>query len=121
MPEAEPIYLPGAEHAYIPNEKLRDYALNPHHARGGAKARVFGSALGLEQADWVWLRDQILAKVGNIPVSGHRIDAHGVRYTVVVPILGRNGRLRDVVTGWIIEPDKPPRLTTAYVSRRRNP
>jgi hypothetical protein len=119
MPESDPTHLPRADEAWIPDEKLREYSLNANHRRGAPKARVFRAALGLERADWTFLRDQILENVGDIPITGTRADQHGVRYTVVIPILGPNGQTRDVITDWIIERDAPPRLTSAYVSSRR--
>jgi hypothetical protein len=39
--------LPNGERALIPMEKLTDYCLNPDHARGKDKARVFAAALGI--------------------------------------------------------------------------
>jgi hypothetical protein len=35
--------LPNGEHAVVDSAKLREYCLNPHHARGRHKARVFAS------------------------------------------------------------------------------
>jgi hypothetical protein len=120
MSEPDPIYLPRAEEAWIPEAKLRDYSLNTQHAEGYHKARVFKSALGLEQADWTYLRDQILTEVGRHPLTRiTREPPDVIRYEVVVPIIGRNGLIRDVITGWIVEADQPPRLTSAYVSARK--
>ena len=39
--------LPNGARALIPMEKLTDYCLNPDHARGKDKARVFASVLGI--------------------------------------------------------------------------
>ncbi|WP_371744328.1 DUF6883 domain-containing protein [Acidithiobacillus ferrooxidans] len=44
--------LPGSGHAYIDDQKLVGYCLNPEHPEGRHKARVFYSALGLSQSDW---------------------------------------------------------------------
>lgn len=119
MPEPEPSYLPRAEDAWIPESKLRDYSLDPDHEVGGHKARVFLAALGLQRRDWVFLRDQILQRVGQFPVTSTRSEPPNiVRYTVVILITGPNGQTSDVTTGWYVEGDSPPRLTSAYVSSR---
>jgi hypothetical protein len=39
--------LPNGARALIPMEKLTDYCLNPDHARGKDKARVFAAVLGI--------------------------------------------------------------------------
>lgn len=44
----------------IPEAKLTHYALDPNHPKGGDKARVFKSALGIELKDWEYLRTQVL-------------------------------------------------------------
>jgi len=51
------VFLPGAEAAQIPDEKLRDYVLDPEHFLGRHKARVFASVLGIRRDDWRYLRD----------------------------------------------------------------
>lgn len=55
----EELFLPRAELAEIPEDKLRGYALNPEHLAGRHKARVFASMLGIGAADWEYLRGQI--------------------------------------------------------------
>jgi hypothetical protein len=52
--------LPNAGRAVADIEKLRDYSLNPDHAEGKHKARVFRSALGFTQADAGRLREMVL-------------------------------------------------------------
>lgn len=121
MPDSEPVHLPRAENAWIPEAKLRDYALDPDHEVGRHKARVFRAALGLRRSDWVVLRDQILAQVGRIPVSrSHPEPPDTIRYTVVIPITGPNGETRDVITAWFVRGSDPPQLASVYVSARRS-
>ncbi|MCW5922561.1 MAG: hypothetical protein KIS77_09460 [Saprospiraceae bacterium] len=50
--------LPNAEFAFVPMEKLRDYALNPEHPAGKHKAAVFKSVLGMTVADADYLKDK---------------------------------------------------------------
>lgn len=109
--------LPEFECAEIPPPKLRDYALNPASSKGVHKASVFGSALGIEQGDWEYLRDGILEGLPTtkaILVEPKTPWGHE-SWTVHVPILGLNGCTRLVTTGWKRAPDQPPSLTTAYI------
>lgn len=115
MPLAVGSVLPAAERAIIERRKLESYLLDPSHGDGRHKARVFRSALGIAAADWRYLNDAILAAVRDAPVSAVVPTPYGSRCTVVLPIQGLNGQRHDVVTGWLVTGDSPPRLVTAYV------
>lgn len=106
--------LPRADRAVVAREKLEGYLLNRQHEVGRHKARVFASALGIEQRDWQYLRDQLLTAVVDVPASGVRQTAWGSLYEVVVAVDGLNGETRQVVTVWLVAGDAPPRLVTAY-------
>ncbi len=99
----------------MPEEKLTQYALDPAHPRGCHKARVFGSALGIDRTDWRSLRDQLIEGVAEAPVLGTRITPFGVLYEVVVLVDGLNGATAPVAAIWIIEEDRPPRLVSTWV------
>jgi filamentous hemagglutinin len=103
------------ERAIVPRQKLEGYLLDPAHEDGRHKARVFQSVLGIAASDWRYLQDAILAGVCDAPVSAVVLTPYGSRCTVVVPIQGLNGQRHDVVTGWLVVEDGPPRLVTAYV------
>ena len=107
--------LPRAREAVIPTTKLTSYVLDPEHPRGRHKARVFASALGIGKQDWRHLRDAILDGLPDAPVRGTRITAFGVLYDVLVLVDGLNGATKPVATIWMIEPDRPPRLVSAWV------
>jgi len=77
--------------------------------------RVFGSALGIERADWRYLRDQLVEGVVEAPVLGTRITPFGVLYEVVVLVDGLNGATAPVAAIWIIEGALPPRLVSTWV------
>lgn len=122
MTSSDELFLPSAEQARIPVEKLRDYALNPEHSTGGHKARVFASALGIGRADWTYLRDQILDRVVRAPVTAIRPKPpYGVEYEVRIEIDGRNGETHRVITGWLATDTDAPRLVTLYVELPRRP
>jgi filamentous hemagglutinin len=119
-------FVPGAADAVVPPSKLRDYALDPDHHRGGAKARLFASRLGIGRDDWEFLAGQLRAGVRVYPVSRIDIGAFGASYEVVIPIDGLNGETHPVVSAWFVEAPReglppPPRLVSAYVQvvRRR--
>ncbi len=108
--------LPVAEDAIVARRKLERYVLDPSHADGRHKARVFRSALGIAAEDWRYLRDAILAGVREAPVSSTVPTPYGLRCTVVMPIQGINGQRHDVLTAWLVKEGTPPRLVTAYVN-----
>lgn len=111
------VLLPNADQAWIPPGKLRDYALDPDHPRGGPKARLFTALLAIRQRDWLYLRDQILAGVKKVEARPHAQNEYGALYEVIIPVRGLNGHVHPVRTGWIVlhEGDGIPLLTTAYV------
>jgi len=99
----------------VPSEKLVLYVLNQEHPRGRHKARVFASVLGIHQADWRYLRDQVLAGVVDAAVQGTRITPFGVLYEVVVLVDGLNSANHPVATIWLVEREGAPRLVSAWV------
>lgn len=111
-----PNAVPGSGSAAVPDAKLTGYALNENHPVGGNKAKVFKSALGFTRKDAGELKQQILARLPYFPAKPGKKDEYGQRYTVDMPIVGKNGKIRTVRTGWIIKPGaSSPTLTTAYV------
>jgi len=118
----EPLFVPRASSAEVPDAKLRDYVLNPAHRVGRHKARVFASTLGIERNDWRFLRDQILEQLPSSPVTAIRPKPpYGTEYEVRMPVDGRNGATHSVITGWLVPDDGTPRLITAYVEIPRRP
>lgn len=61
--------IPNAENAVVDIRKLRDYCLNPKHAEGKHKARLFLSSLGMTADDAEELR-QILFEVAKLVKLG---------------------------------------------------
>jgi filamentous hemagglutinin len=106
--------LRNAGRAIIDERKVRDYLLNPLHARGGHKARMFAAALGYRRFDHARLIQQI--KEGILRHDAVPIDAvpHGERFRVEIPIVGPAGSAI-VRTLWIVRTGEDvPRLTSAY-------
>jgi hypothetical protein len=120
MAEPGQLFLPQADRAEVPEDKLHGYALNSEHPTGRHKARVFASALGIGRGDWPFLRAQIVDRVPRSPVTAIRPKPpHGVEYEVRIEIDGLNGETHPIVTGWLVADAGVPRLLTAYVELRR--
>jgi hypothetical protein len=109
------VKLPNAERAVVELAKLRDYCLNPQHARGRHKARVFASALGLTMADAELLRTALLAAASSAEAAPAEDDAFGARYVIDFEMIGPNGQA-SVRSTWIVRRDEDfARLTSCYV------
>ena len=115
-----PKALPHYWKAVIAREKLQKYVLDPTSESGKNKARVFKSALGIEQSDWKRLAQIILDELPYYEAEAQIEDEYGKRYTVVLKLMGLDGSLYDVVTGWIYDAGKNYlRFTTARVITKR--
>lgn len=111
--------MPDASEAVIEKEKLVGYVLNVAHETGRLKARLFERLLGISAADWEFLSDQFKEGIARADtLLKVRSSDHGVHYHAVVPITGRNGVTKPVVSAWEVSPGGSPRLTTAYVADR---
>jgi len=108
-------FLPNAELAYIPPEKLAGYALNPEHPVGKHKAAVFESVLGMTAKDANELEIAILKAVKENEAKPTRLDEYGQRYEVEFDF-ERNGRKVVILTSWILETNETvPRLASCYI------
>ena len=120
-------HVPGAplynvERAQLDMGKLSAYALDPDHPRGGDKARVFASALGLGPQDAGWLRDQVMQQLPTVSALVKPGTEYGQRFDALVPVTGRNGRTVAVKTVWQYDYTDggihtAPRLITMYVDK----
>ena len=92
--------LPRGGEAVVDPRKLTDYVLSPTHPRGGHKARVFESALGLLKRDAPLLRAALLAAAADSDATPTVLDAHGQRYQIEFEF--RFGdRSAAIVSAWI--------------------
>lgn len=106
--------LKNAHRAIIDERKVRDYLLNPLHARGRHKARAFAAALGYQRFDYARLITQIRAGILRHEAVSVDIVPHGERLRVDIPVAGPSGRAT-VRTLWIIRTDEDvPTFTSAY-------
>ncbi len=105
--------LPNIQAATIDRKKLVDYVLNPRHAEGRHKARVFQSALGITANDGDWLASTILAGVQKTEAVLQSTTNWGRLYRVEMEIV-RGQRCAKVRTGWLCTAEGA-RLVTCFV------
>lgn len=112
----------------IDERKLRDYCLtdDPDHA-GYSKARLFRTVLGIERPDWRFLAAQLEDRLYEAVPQNVEVTTWGVKYQTQLPIVGRNGEVREITTAWMIrganppELVDPPALVTAFLPREDAP
>lgn len=112
----------------IDERKLRDYCLtdDPGHA-GYPKSQLFRTVLGIERADWRFLAAQLEDRLFEAAPQDVQVTAWGVKYRAQLPIVGRNGQVREITTAWIIRGPNPPELidppalVTAFLPREDAP
>ena len=94
-------------------EKLTDYCLNPDHARGKDKARVFAAALGITRDSAHVLEDLVrqAAREGDITKEARTVWGQYYRVDWVIP-----SRVEVLRTIWEIAPGEGiPRLVSAFI------
>jgi hypothetical protein len=107
--------LPFCDRAILDIRKIEDYCLNPAHPRGRHKARVFGSALGIQRADASWLREALLEGVYKAEAMELAADMLGTRWCVDVLVTRQEKRVV-VRTIWIMRTEEnAPRFVTCWV------
>ena len=111
--------LPGCERAEL-GTKIEDYVLDGSHRRGGHKARLFASILGITKANAGILRRALQAAAATSDTAEPGTPSEfGRVYTLRVPIHTITGSAT-VLSAWIVRRGEDfPRLTTCYIMRRR--
>lgn len=112
----------GKDSVVIAESKLKNYCLSPDNERGKNKARVINSALGIGQEDYKYFEEQIRKGLSTAKITAGKSDDYGRRYVSIVSVEGKNGKVKDVVVGWIFDAadskmynGNVPRLATAYM------
>jgi hypothetical protein len=106
--------LPNGDRPIIPIEKLTGYCLNPNHAKGKHKARVFQAVLNINanNADVLYSLIQQAAIDGNVVQQD--TTPRGEIFKVDWEIPDTDGR--ELRTTWEIANDsEAPRLVTAFI------
>ncbi len=108
--------LPGAERAVVPEAKLREYVLNPDHPDGKHKAQNFMQVLDIGREHWEYLADQLIQGIQAAPVEQVRVNPDAsLQYHILSPVVGLNGSKATVLSAWVVRPEEPPQLVTAYL------
>lgn len=108
--------LPNSEAAVVDLGKLFNYCLNPEHPKGGHKARVFSSVLGLTQQNGLYLQQALLDAAQRHEAIPKLADEHGERFEVRFLLTGPNGNTAEVISGWIVDAGETfPRLISCYL------
>jgi hypothetical protein len=113
------VRLPNAEEAVVDIVKIRDYSLNPDHAKGKHKARVFLKALDIDKNDAETLRQIILKAILTAEAIEKEPSEYGRRFVIDFRISWSKEsvtRTALVRTAWIIRVGEDfPRLATCFI------
>lgn len=110
--------LPDLEHAVMPEAKFTRYALDK--ARQPDKAKALELALGYTQKNYQELMENIERNLPHFPAVYKGTDGYGDRYEIEMMLVGANGRVARLMTGWIVDKEKDEtRLTSAYINKRK--
>jgi RHS repeat-associated protein len=96
-------------------DKLTRYLLNTEHPIGGSKAKWFKEALGYTLENMDDLAKQIVFDAGKAVQT--EVTKHGVLYNQTIKVTGANGKVIDVVFGWIKNNDGVVRLVTGIPTK----
>ena len=98
----------------IPLEKFTQYALD--FERDKNKALAFQVELGYNKANVAALIANIYANIGEFQAVPKGDDGYGMRYEVIMTLIGANEKKATVLTAWIDDKDTGElRLISAYV------
>lgn len=107
--------LPNPENAYINDNKLAGYSLNPNHPEGQHKARVFKSALDLDLNHLEELKNALLEAVKNDDAVPDKQNQYGQKYIIDFS-MNRADKTAIIHSVWIVRNDENfPRLITCYI------
>ena len=113
------IDLPNIKNAIVQIEKLSKYSLDPNHADGGDKAKVFKKDLGITAEDAEYLANALKNALPTGKIVRDVNNDWGRKISTDLEIVGKNGNTGIVRVAWQYDNgSNVPRLVTAYVNRR---
>lgn len=111
--------MPDAELAYVPEEKITAYLLEPAHPEGGDKA-AFLISFGFRVTAPEELRDALLRHAREGTVAATRATPFGPQYAVEGPLRTPDARDPGFRTVWLRRVGEAgPRFVTSYPTKRR--
>jgi hypothetical protein len=109
------IKLPNPDLAFIDDRKLLSYSLNYEHIEGKHKARVFESALGINQSNYLVLKEAIYEAVFSNFAVVEKENSFGQLYRLDFSMT-YGGKSATIRTGWVcLEGENFVRLTTCFI------
>ncbi len=106
--------LPYRKNAIVPLEKLTEYILSEIHVVGKLKAKFFRAA-GFNETNVSILEKSLINIALTEKVKDIVVSVHGKKYIVDGKIQTPNGKIIQLRTVWILEPNqKTPRFITTY-------
>jgi hypothetical protein len=105
--------LPRNAELIVEQAKVVDYLLNLGHEQGGPKAKFFLNR-GFTALAWRDMAEALREHGRTQPVAEESTTRFGRKFTVECEIVTPDGRNPCILTAWIVEGDKPPRLVTAH-------
>ena len=105
--------LPDAETLHVEEKKVTGYLLNLDHDEGGSKAQFF-SDQGFTLTEWESFAQALRQHGRTQPVTEQEATRHGQKYVVECQLVSPDGHNPCILSVWIKEGTKPPRLVTAH-------
>lgn len=105
--------LPECGSLMVEEGKVVDYLLNLAHPQGGPKARYFRNR-GFTGEAWQVMAEAHKQRGATQPVTASATNKHGAKFEVQCQIVTPDGTNPCILTAWIQEGDRPPRLVTAH-------
>jgi hypothetical protein len=106
------------EKTNIDPRKLRDYLLNPAHPEGATKAQYL-SEMGYNQENYRILEVDLRSQHLTCDAQPGKVSIYGVKYEIVAPLVGPNGKKRLIRSVWMIrKSDTFARLITLIPEKK---
>jgi hypothetical protein len=112
---SQPKKLPQPEALIVEENKITSYLLDLEHKQGGSKAKYFRNR-GFSPQDWKTMASALRKHGATQTVTSTTTNEFGTKYEVQCTIVTPDGKNPCILTAWIQEGEKPPRLVTAYPS-----
>ena len=105
--------LPQKDSLVVDQAKITDYLLNQGHKEGGPKAKYFHNR-GFTLLGWEEMAAALRQHGRTQPITETSSTPFGKKFTVQCQIQTPDGKNPCILTVWIQEGDKAPRLVTAH-------
>jgi hypothetical protein len=108
--------LPRPDELIVEPEKITNYLLCASHPDGSSKAKFF-SLLGFDVRHWKLLAKALVQHGCTQEIIEEVVTPFGMKYVVQCLLVTPDERNPCILSVWVAEHDKAPRLVTAYPSQ----